>query len=351
VSVNHDGAGRIASSRAGSGRAGVVTLGESMAALCSPAPGPLRQAHHLILSIAGAESNVAIGVRRLGHPSAWIGRVGADEFGSMVLERLRAEQVDVTGARTDPGAPTGLLVKEQRTPDVTRVQYYRAGSAGSRLCPDDLAAETSPAAQAAHRLIADAAVLHVTGITPLLSASAAEAVRHAVDLAADAGVPVSLDVNHRTALGTAEQLRAALTPLLPQVSHLFAGEEELLLLAGTTDEAEAVRRLRGSLPASAGLIVKRGALGATLYGKDLPADAGALHQPAVPVRAVDPVGAGDAFVAGYLAGLLDGSPAPERLRLACLTGAFAVSVPSDWSGLPTRDELHLLTAPPGTTLR
>ena len=322
------------------GTAGVVTLGESMAALGSPAPGPLRHAPHLDLSIAGAESNVAIGVRRLGHPAAWIGRVGADEFGTMVLERLRAEQVDVTGARIDPGAPTGLLIKEQRTPDVTRVQYYRAGSAGSRLCPDDLTAATSPAAS---RLIADAAVLHVTGITPLLSPSAAAAVRHAVAQAATAGVPVSLDVNHRSALGSADQLRAALLPLLPQVGHLFAGEEELLLLAGTDDEEEAVARLREAVPA---LVVKRGARGASLHSAD-----GPLHQPAVPVRAVDPVGAGDAFVAGYLAGLLDGSPAPERLRLACLTGAFAVSVPSDWSGLPTRDELHLLTAPPGTTLR
>ena len=322
------------------GTAGVVTLGESMAALGSPAPGPLRHAPHLTLSIAGAESNVAIGVRRLGHPSAWIGRVGADEFGTMVLERLRAEQVDVSGARTDPGAPTGLLVKEQRTPDVTRVMYYRSGSAGSRLCPDDLDPATAPAAS---RLIAAAAVLHVTGITPLLSPGAAEAVRTAVGLADAAGVPVSLDVNHRTALGSAAQLRAALLPLLPQVSHLFAGEEELLLLADADNEAEAVDRLRDAVPE---LVVKRGAHGATLYGK-----AGELHQPAVPVRAVDPVGAGDAFVAGYLAGLLDGSPAPERLRLACLTGAFAVSVPSDWSGLPSRDELRLLSAPPGTTLR
>ncbi|MFC1410897.1 sugar kinase [Streptacidiphilus sp. N1-12] len=319
------------------GSAGVVTLGESMAALGSPAAGPLRHAPHLTLSIAGAESNVAIGVRRLGHPAAWIGRVGADEFGAMVLERLRAEQVDTSGARIDPGAPTGLLIKEQRTPDVTRVQYYRAGSAGSRLCPDDLAAP------AAGRLIADAAVLHLTGITPLLSADAAAAVRRAVRLAAEAGVPVSLDVNHRTALGTPEQLREQLLPLLPQVGLLFAGEEELLLLADAAEEAEAVRRLSGAVPE---LVVKRGARGATLHTPDE-----VLHQPAVPVRAVDPVGAGDAFVAGYLAGLLDGSPPAERLRLGCLTGAFAVSVPSDWSGLPSRDELGLLSAAPGTTLR
>ncbi|MEY9965655.1 2-dehydro-3-deoxygluconokinase [Streptacidiphilus sp. MAP12-16] len=319
---------------------GLVTLGESMAALCSTTPGPLRQASHLQLSIAGAESNVAIGVRRLGHPAAWIGRVGADEFGSLVLERLRAEQVDVTGARTDPDAPTGLLIKEQRTPDVTRVQYYRAGSAGSRLRPDDLT--DSPAAE----LVADAAVLHFTGITPLLSASAAAAVTRAVELATAAGVPVSLDINHRSALGSPDGLREHLRPLIPHLSYLFGGEDELLLLADTDDEHEAVRRLRGPE-----IVIKRGARGATVHAPLSDGAEAPLHAPAVPVRAVDPVGAGDAFVAGYLAGLLDGAARAERLRLGCLTGAFAVSVASDWSGLPTRDELHLLDAAPGTTLR
>ena len=314
---------------------GLVTLGESMAVLCSPRPGPLRHAPHLELSIGGAESNVAIGVRRLGGPAAWIGRVGADEVGSLVLERLRAEQVDVTGALVDPGAPTGLLVKEQRTPDVTRVQYYRTDSAGSRLCPADV--------DAAAGVIAGAGVLHITGITPLLSRSAAEAVAHAVKLAVAAEVPVSLDVNHRAALGGAEELRARLAPLLPYVSHLFGSEEELLLLAGVTDEPSAVARLGGPE-----LVIKRGARGASVH----PADGGpALHRPAVPVRAVDPVGAGDAFVAGYLTALLEGDPVEDRLRLACLTGAFAVTVPSDWSGQPTREELGLLDAEAGTTLR
>ncbi|WP_042406069.1 sugar kinase [Streptacidiphilus carbonis] len=320
---------------------GLVTLGESMAMLCSPRPGPLRHAPHLDLSIAGAESNVAIGVRRLGHPAAWIGRVGADEFGALVLERLRAEQVDVSGALVDPHAPTGLLIKEQRTPDVTRVQYYRTASAGSRLGPADIDAAAAAGA------ITDADVLHITGITPLLSPSAAEAVAHAVKLAAAAGIPVSLDVNHRTALGGAAELRERLTPLLPHVSHLFGSEEELLLLADATDEPSAVARLGGP-GRGPDLIVKRGARGASVH----PADGRpALHRSAVPVRALDPVGAGDAFVAGYLSALLDGAPLDDRLRLGCLTGAFAVTVPSDWSGQPTRDELCLLDAEAGTTLR
>ena len=314
---------------------GLVPLGESMAVLSSPRPGPLRHAPHLDLSIGGAESNVAIGVRRLGHPAAWIGRVGADEFGALVLERLRAEQVDVSGALVDRDAPTGLLIKEQRTPDVTRVQYYRTGSAGSRLRPADV--------DAAAGVIAGADVLHITGITPLLSPSAAEAVARAVKIAVAAGVPVSLDVNHRSALGGAEELRERLAPLLPHLSHLFGSEEELLLLANATDEPSAVSQLGGPE-----LVIKRGARGASVH----PADGRpTLHHPAVPVRALDPVGAGDAFVAGYLTALLEDAPVEDRLHLACLTGAFAVTVPSDWSGQPTRAELNLLNAEAGTTLR
>ncbi|MEY9843106.1 sugar kinase [Streptacidiphilus sp. MAP5-3] len=305
----------------------LVTVGEAMAALTTPGVGPLRQARSLDLSIAGAESNVAIGVRRLGHTAAWVGRVGADEFGALVLERLRAEGVDVTGARRDPDAPTGLLVKEFRTPDVTRVQYYRTGSAGSRLRPDDI-----PTA-----LVAGADVLHITGITPLLSADAADAVAHAVGLAAAAGTAVSLDVNHRVALGSASLLRELLLPLLPQVRYLFAGEEELELLDGAEKSA-----------VGADIVVKRGSRGAVVH----PAGgAEPLSHPALPVRAVDAVGAGDAFVAGYLAAVLDGGGPEDRLALACRTGAFAVTVPSDWAGLPTRDELPLLDAAAGTTLR
>ncbi|WP_422804717.1 PfkB family carbohydrate kinase [Streptomyces noursei] len=78
---------------------------------------------------------------------------------------------------------------------------------------------------------------------------------------------------------------------------------------------------------------------------------GPHHQPAVPVRAVDPVGAGDAFVAGYLSALLDGADLAGRLARAATTGAFAAASRGDWEGAPTRAELSLLGAPPGTVVR
>jgi hypothetical protein len=111
----------------------VVTCGETMACLSTAQAGPLRTGGTLRLGIAGSESNVAIGLARLGHVVAWIGRVGEDELGELVLRTLRAEGVDVSHARREAGAPTGLMIKERRVGAVTRVHYYRAGSAGSRL--------------------------------------------------------------------------------------------------------------------------------------------------------------------------------------------------------------------------
>jgi 2-dehydro-3-deoxygluconokinase len=86
------------------------------------------------MHIAGAESNVAIALSRLGHRSAWAGRVSTDELGEYVLRRLRGEGVDTDGAVRDAERPTGLMFLEQRTADVTRVQYHRAGSAWPAAC-------------------------------------------------------------------------------------------------------------------------------------------------------------------------------------------------------------------------
>jgi len=147
----------------------LVTLGETMCVLQSEHIGPLRQNHvvgevvgdvkSVRPGVVGAETNVAIGVRRLGVPSAWIGRVGDDPMGAPVARELRAEGVDLTSLRIDVNAPTGIMVKERRTAKVSRVSYVRSGSAGSRLCPDDVSRELGEGAR----------VLHVTGITPALS--------------------------------------------------------------------------------------------------------------------------------------------------------------------------------------
>ncbi|MFM9587897.1 sugar kinase [Streptomyces scabiei] len=313
----------------------VVTFGETMAA-CR-AHGPLRLGGSLGLSVAGAESNVAIGLARLGHRVSWAGRVGADELGALVLRTLRAEGVDTGHASTDgTGRPTGLLITEPRLGTLTRVSYYRAGSAGSALTPADVLPALTPGPR----------ILHLTGITPALSPSAAEAVLAAATAARDAGITVCLDVNHRSRLWTADRARTALRPLLARTDLLIASEDELPLVLERpdADESEAVRDVLAAGVTE--VVVKRGARGATGFTAEGSADRAARQ-----VDAVDLVGAGDAFVAGYLSGLLDGAGIEARLHRAVTTAAFAVATRGDWEGLPTRDELGLLDRPDGTTVR
>ncbi|MEU6821454.1 sugar kinase [Streptomyces atriruber] len=311
----------------------VLTLGETMVALRGS--GPLKLGGSLDLSVAGAESNVAIGLSRLGHTVRWAGAVGDDEAGELVLRTLRAEGVDVTAATRDAEAPTGLILFEPRLPEVTRVHYYRAGSAGSRLAPD--AVDAAFAAGAPR-------VLHLTGITPALGPSAAEACRRALRLAREHDTQVCLDVNFRSRLWSSEQAATELRAWLPYVDVLIASDDELPLClpSGAATTPEQVLLDEGIREA----VVKLGAQGATVHSAE-----GPLHSPAREVRAVDAVGAGDAFVAGYLSALLDGADLSTRLDRAVTTGAFAVASRGDWEGAPTRAELGLLKAGPGTVVR
>src|SRR4051794_7378278 len=229
---------------------GLLTLGGPMALVAASGVGPLRHQHTLHLHVGGAESNVAISVTRLGGHAAWIGRGGDDELGDLVLTQLRGEGVDVRHAVRDDGGPTGLMVKSRRTSTVGRVAYYRQGSAGSRLEPADLPLDTLRAA----------GVLHVTGITPALSPSARAATFAAVEEARAAGVPVSLDVNHRAALWTADEAGPVLAELAARADVLFAGDDEAGLLGATGDPEAIVKALSAHGPAQ--VVLKLGARGA-----------------------------------------------------------------------------------------
>jgi 2-dehydro-3-deoxygluconokinase len=310
----------------------VVTLGETMAAF--RAATPLRLGGSVRLSIAGAESTVAIGLTRLGHSVRWLGVTGADELGELVRRTLRAEGVDLSLARVDPNAQTGLILFEARIRDISRVSYYRTGSAGSRLGPQDVA----PAFAAPARM---PRILHVTGITAGLGERPYAAVREAVAAARAAGALVCLDVNYRHRLWPIDRAAAALRPLLPSVDLLVASDDELPVVS---DDADPVTALRAAGVSE--VVVKHGGRGATSHSAQ-----GSTHRPARTVPVVDTVGAGDAFVAGLLSATLDRLDVPGQLERAVATGAFAVATSGDWEGLPTRAELALLDHAPGTAVR
>jgi 2-dehydro-3-deoxygluconokinase len=301
--------------------AAVVTLGETMGLLRAASIGSLEHVSDFDLRIGGAESNVAIGVARLGRPAVWMGRVGDDGVGRRVLRELRAEGVTVD-AVVDPEARTGLMLKETPTAGRTRVSYYRAGSAGSRIGIDDLDYEA----------IETAGVLHVTGITLALSESAEQAVFAAIGAAVAAGVPVSFDVNHRPALWGDRDPAPLYRRVAERSAIVFAGADEAALLVGAGSPEQLAARIADLGPAQA--IVKLGEDGCVAS-----IDGEALSAPAEKITPLDTVGAGDAFVAGYLVALLDELAPADRLRQGARCGAFACLGPGDWESLPRRADL------------
>jgi 2-dehydro-3-deoxygluconokinase len=303
---------------------GLVTFGETMGLVAADGIGAIEYARSFSFGIGGAESNVAIGVARLGQPVTWFGRVGPDATGELIVRRLAAEQVRVLATRDD--AFTGLMVRHRRSGTSVHVDYHRAGSAGSRLVPDDV-----PVAD-----VQGAAILHVTGITPALSGSARSAVRHAVAVARAAGVTVSVDVNYRSKLWSPAAAAPVLRELVSHADIVFAGPDEAELVLGGPSSPAGLAALGPTE-----VIVKDGARGCTAL------IAGVVHRvPAIAVQVVDPVGAGDAFVAGYLAERLAGADADARLRTAIRAGAFAVTVPGDCEGLARRADLTVLATGP-----
>ena len=308
----------------------VVTLGECLVALVAESNVALSEAMMFRRHVAGAEANLAVGVARLGHRAAFIGKVGGDAFGQAVVKRLRGEGVDVGHLAVEADGWTALLVRERRGIGASEVWYRRRGSAASTLAAGDV--------DAAGEVVSSARVLHLTGITPALSTTCREAVHRAVDLASAAGVSVSFDVNLRTKLWTVEDAAPVIEGIAAKADVLLVGLEEGQRLTGKTDAHDVAALYLGAGARS--VVVKVGREGARAYG----ADGSCVERPGVAVDVVDVVGAGDAFAAGYVSGLLDGLPPDECLERGNLCGAYAVASVGDLDGLPTRAEVERLAA-------
>ncbi|MFJ3319607.1 sugar kinase [Curtobacterium sp. NPDC086286] len=308
----------------------VLTFGETMLLLTGGDTGAVPDLEHMRVDTGGAESNVAIGLVRAGVPTTWIGRVGTDPAGDRVTRDVRSAGVDVV-AVPDPDRSTGIMMKERLADGRTRVTYHRRGSAGSALRASDLPASA----------VERAALLHVTGITLALSEDARATVQAALDRADAAGIPVSFDVNHRPKLIDAETARARYRAVAARSSIVFAGDDEARLVLGLGDDEGDDETLAHELAAlgRGRAVVKLGSRGAVAS-----VDGAFLRRPATPVRVVDPVGAGDAFVAGWLAATLGGATTAEALDRAADAGALACTVESDWRR-PDPAALHDPTTP------
>lgn len=266
---------------------------------------PVVKAELFRMEPGGAESNVAARLAALGHESIWMGRLGRDPMGERIARALHALGV-TTHIDWDDTHPTGLYVKDPGA----GVHYYRAGSAAS---------------YADARLVAGVdwsgiALLHVTGVTAALSSSCRSLLWAAFDAAQGSGVPVSFDVNYRAPLWDTSRAAPVLRDFARRADIAFVGLDEAEGLWGTRDPVA----VRAVLDSPATLVVKDGAVGATAFSPE-----GSVFEPALPVDVIEPVGAGDAFAAGFLSGLLGNGSAAESLRRGHECAAIALSSTRD----------------------
>ncbi|MGG2198084.1 sugar kinase [Paenibacillus validus] len=300
----------------------IVTFGETMALMLPEDVKGIEYSSHFQSLFGGAESNVAIGVARLGHRVGWFGRLGKDPLGRMIVKKIRGEGVDVSRAELTTEAPTGLMLREIIS-GKTSVYYYRKGSAASLMKPEQLD----------ESYISQAQYLHVTGITMALSESARETLKESVRLAKKNGVKVCFDPNLRLKLWSLEEARGALLEMAQEADYFLPGLDELKLLYATESFDEIIGKLR-ELP---GVSIVKG-------GEDVTYIVDKTSVTEVPYfkaeRIVDTVGAGDGFCAGFIAGLLKNYSLAEAVRLGNLIGCMVVQNEGDWEGIPTWEQVE-----------
>lgn len=311
----------------------LLAVGECMGLLIATGGLPLLAATEFRATIAGAESNVAVGVSRLGHQAAFAGRVGDDAFGRRVRRALRAEGVAEHLLAVDASRPTGVLLRDALGDRPIEVRYQRAGSAGSvieslEIDDDELGPDT---------------IVHTSGITAMLSDKSSAAVEALLRRARACGSLISFDVNLRRTLAPIEDWGPRIRPLLALVDILFVSVDEAEVV---TDFCTTPSEIVDSLHASGVklVILKLGEQGATVSN-----GRANTARPAVATTIIDSVGAGDAVASGFLSSLLsDASEELSDLDLEAAlsrgmtSAALVLGVAGDIEGLPDAATLDLV---------
>ena len=295
----------------------LFTFGESLSVFISSDTDSVMSAAKFERVTAGAEVNVAVALSRLGLKAQYFSRFGNDQLGSVMLADIEAEGVDVSLAKRVDSF-TGAMVRNPGKSAPVEISYLRKGSAASTIEPSDIL----------DSYISSTRWLHATGITCAISESGAKTVKHALEKAAQLKIKSSFDLNIRRKLWSEDVARKVLEPLARDVELLIGGEDEYQVVFGKVEPKQILAEVN-----------KRGCKIAVMTKGDqkMRFSIGGNYEEITPpkVVAVDPVGSGDAFTGGVIAGLLSGMSTTQALAQGSICGALVASMFGDWTGIPS----------------
>jgi len=305
----------------------LVTIGEASAVFAAKKIGRMRYSSEFELKPGGAEATVAVGVVRLGHSAGWVSKLGDDELGHYILSLVKGEGVDVSQVSLSKEFQTAVFLRERLPKGAARHFYYRKDSAFSNLHPEELDEE----------YVKSARIIHLSGITPAVSPNCKQVVLRMIEIARLNKIPIVFDPNMRKKLWPAEEARAFFEQIYPQVDYVLPGIEDIEGLYGSGKQDLEVVDMLLDLGCRR-VVLKCGAHGA-IVGEPGKEPQWIEHEPIEAPE--DLMGAGDAFAAGFIAGVLEGLDLAASCRQGNEVARMAIQLPGNIEAMPTRFELEL----------
>ena len=308
----------------------LISIGEPLVQLNPLDEGPIRHVSLFEKHVAGSETNIVIGLSRLGLRTALVSKIGKDELSKSIYSTLKAEGVDVSWVQQIDKKNCGIFFVQRNYPVPGRsdVIYFRGDAAARLLSPEDLPIQAIKSSRS----------LHVSGITPALSESCRSACRSAIEIAKKNKVTVSFDTNYRKKLWSPEEARPVLKEMSEKADILFLDPDDASLIQGRrlADSGEIFRVFKNLGPET--IVLKLGAakglIARTRDGEEV------TSTPArVPVH--DSIGAGDAVVVGFMGGYLLKETLQKSLDMASACSALVVMRRGDYENLPDREYLEI----------
>lgn len=300
----------------------ILTIGDSMITMNPQKKGPLRNVTHFERNIGGAELNFAIGCSRLGLQTKFISRVGQDDFGRFIYNFLRGEGIDTNDVTFVEGHPTSLNFKEIQEDGEGETYYYRTNAPISTMNESAINEE----------MLEGIDVVHLTGVFLSLYKNNLRVVKKIIQIARKKRIMISFDPNIRLKMWTKEEAKETFDQILPDIDILLAGAEEAQDMFGSSSD-EKLEEVAQQYNISS-LVIKDGANGSKMYRNNK-----WVYEKAYEVEAIDSVGAGDGFNAGFIYAYLRGFECNELLNFANCVGAMVTTVVGDNEGLPYLNEV------------